>query len=51
MGLLPLRLTVKILANLRPAVNIFPLLLPKLFLRLTFISASGQDLSILLPNG
>lgn len=50
MGLLPLRLTVRILANLRPTVNIFPLLLPKLFLKLTFISTSGQDLSIFMPN-
>lgn len=51
MGLLPLRLTVRILAILRLTVNIFPLLLPELFLRLTFISTSGQDLSIFMPNG
>ena len=44
MGLWLLRLTVKILANLRLTVSMFPLWSPERFL--TFLTNNGQNLSI-----
>ena len=46
MGLWLLRLTVKMLANLRLTVSVFPLWSPESFLRfLTFSTNNGQNLS------
>ena len=51
MGLWLLRLTVKILANLRLTVSMFPLWSPERFLRfLTFSTNNGQNLSFFRPT-